>query len=167
MPKYKLVPLEENTLLRYHEKNVKLEIDDESGYNGEHYFKFLNDVDYIKADKIARIKFEVGEYVFHHDGKIPWLLNTKEVKLLNSLLVARFKTNNPIFKPLMKWGLNVWQAGMFMYNYYQSDRKTPFEWFANLTRSTKGYDQVFIPIAEVTFPNYKDLLRYTKPGKLK
>lgn len=163
-----IIPLTELTIARNDDENVKLQVDKEVGRIGDWYFKFVGNTDYTRAEKIARIKFEFADYVFHGPIKLRWLLNSSQCKLLVKMLMLPFISTEAEYEYLTKMRFNNWIAGMYVWNFLMSDSTIPVQNFTNLTRSSPWYDPKYIPIADILkkpMPNYRELVRYTRPEK--
>lgn len=164
--KYKLMPLTEVTLLKDKQNQLSLSVDSEFDRVGDWYFKFYVGTDYRSSPKVSRIKFETPDYVFHNDGR-DWLLTSKIIKkyLIPMLLEPFIYTKKPL-NWLTTQGFNNWTEGMYIFNNYMSQGTIPLEMFSSLKRSDNWYEPKFIPIADMTFPQYIKLTRYNKPKKL-
>ena len=62
--------------------NIMVFVNPDKNRNGEKYFKFYNSNSYTTADKVIRISFDEPKYIYHKnmDGKLDWILNSKEKK---------------------------------------------------------------------------------------
>lgn len=49
---------------------------------GDEYFKLVNNIDWLSADKIARISFRSAIYIDHKSNKKAWTLTSKQKKAL-------------------------------------------------------------------------------------
>lgn len=153
-----IIPLNEITLLKDNSNNVTLEVDDESDRIGDWYFKFFTGTDYNSSDRVARIRFDTELYIVHPSDPRTWTISKKIIrKVLIPLLLKPFQTNNKNLNILMQLGINNWQAGMFIVNGYCCNWTIPLIKFKNLTRQSDWYKSKFIPIKEITFPNYINL----------
>lgn len=75
---------------------------------GEPYFKVVDNINYNKAKRVARISFLHPEYIIHKntDGKTNWTLNNKEKKQFKALLE----------KVVDRAGHTVWERTIIQYN---------------------------------------------------
>lgn len=79
------------TVYKSREYSILIAVTPDSSRAGNPYFKFLNNSNYLNADKIIRILFHKPDYVIHKDGKELWELNNKDKKLLMQILKQRSK----------------------------------------------------------------------------
>ena len=73
------------------------------------YFKFYDSASYAKTSRVARISLEKPVYIYHSnaDGKLDWILNAKERKLLDKILSSNSTEHA---------GFTVWQDVIASYN---------------------------------------------------
>ena len=95
------------TIYKSKEYGVCVAVNPDSGRSGNPYFKFFNNSDFRKANKIIRILFKKPDYVVHKDGKQLWKLNTKERKLLIQIL----KMESDSYE-----GISNWNAAKYDWN---------------------------------------------------
>ena len=66
------------TIYKSKEYGICVAVNPDSNRNGLPYFKFYNDSDFRKAEKVIRIMFKEPDYVVHKDGKKLWKVNSGE-----------------------------------------------------------------------------------------
>jgi len=100
------------TVARASDLNISVAVNPDSKRNlyEMEYFKVYNHYDPTRANKIARIKFRLPDYVIHTNSKgmKNWVLNAKEIKNLMLLLKSPCK-KHPEF--------SVWQGLILDFNY--------------------------------------------------
>lgn len=79
-------------------------VENPTGYANK-YFKYLDGITYNKAERVARISMLRPEYLNHKDpdGKVNWVLNSKDKKLLVVLMNKKSRT----FPNLTNWQLTL------------------------------------------------------------
>lgn len=117
------------TIYKSKEYGVCVAVNPDSGRSGNPYFKFFNDSDFRKATNIVRILFKEPDYVVHKDGKKLWKLNTKEKKLLISILQKESKQYK---------GYTNWEAAKFNWNYEYLEEMIDIEEYYN-----GDYDEMY------------------------
>ena len=158
MKTYKLIKkpqlLNEVKVIKSQDLNMSIYVDDESSKKGIWYFKVFDSIDRNSASRMNRIKFNKGEYVYHHnlEGKIRWYLNETEVEMLILLLKTKFYSEKEAYMYLN--GMRSWKAGIYIFNGYHH---IPYEITSQLHYYSPKYNPSYIPI-DVRFPNYKKLL---------
>lgn len=87
----KLIYEEENlvemsTIYYGNTENVGIAVNPDGGRIGDPYFKFYNNKSYSASTHLARIMFFKPEYAVHSGSKKPWNLNSKERKILVTVM---------------------------------------------------------------------------------
>lgn len=96
------------TIYKSKEYGICVAVNPHSKRKGIPYFKFYDDSDFTKAERVIRILFTEPDYVVHKDSKKLWKLNMKDKKLLISVL----KKESKRYK-----GYTNWQVAMYDWNY--------------------------------------------------
>lgn len=147
MKTYKLIKkpqlLNEVKVIKSQELNMSIYVDDESNKKGIWYFKVFDSIDRTSASRMNRIKFNKGEYVYHHnlEGKTRWYLNETEVELLIQLLKMKFYSDKPEYMPLN--GMRAWKAGIYIFNVYHH---LPYQITSQMHYFSPKYNPSYIPL---------------------
>ena len=138
------------TVHRDFENNVSVAVNPDSAKIGNPYFKFYNNTDYRKADKVIRILFNSPNYVIHHDGKQFLDLNGKEKKLLIDCLTQKSKKYKFT-------GCSVWDATKFDWNYEYLGIDIEVDNYLNGEYDETYKDNPSYVSSTLNMPDYKEL----------
>ena len=133
------------TIYKSKENRIMIAVNPDSGRIGCPYFKYLNDSNYLKAEKIVRILFKEADYVVHNDGKDLWELNNREKKLLMDVLQEQSK-KYPKYTN--------WQAAKFDWNCeYLEEMLQIDDYFNGNYDDIYASDSGYVP-SDLEMPNY-------------
>lgn len=136
------------TIYKSKEYSILIAVTPDSGRAGNPYFKFLNNSNYLNADKIIRILFHKPDYIVHTDGKELWKLNNKDKKLLIKILNQHSKK----YKEYTNW-----QAAKFDWNCeYLEEMLDIDEYFKGTYDEEYDTDPGYIR-SDLEMPNYMNL----------
>lgn len=136
------------TVFKNKEQNVSIIVNPDSSRSGNPYFKFVNNSNFRNADKLIRIMFNKPDYVIHHDGKDLWKLNSKEKKLLITIM----NKESSKYK-----GCTNWQAAKFDWNYeYFEEDWDIDDYFAGKYDNEFGSEPGYVS-STLSMPDYLQL----------
>lgn len=110
------------TIFKSKEYGICVAVNPDSKRKGIPYFKFYNSSDFNNADSVIRILFTKPDYVYHKDSKKLWKLDTKDKRLLVSVL----KKESVRYK-----GYTNWQVAMYDWNYEYLEEMISIEEYFN------------------------------------
>ena len=136
------------TVFKNKKQNVSIIVNPDSNRSGNPYFKFVNNSNFRNADKLIRIMFNKPDYVIHHDGKDLWKLNSKEKKLLITIM----NKESSKYK-----GYTNWQAAKFDWNYeYFEEDWDIDDYFAGKYDNKFGSESGYVS-STLSMPDYLQL----------